>query len=221
MQYRALIFDFDYTLGDATESIYAGFCHAFGAMGLPQPTLEAVRLTIGLPAVDGFSSLSGDWTEESRSRFFQLFAPVSHEQQAAGRVKLFPGAVELLSLLRSRGIRTAVVSSKSLDSVRAVLAATGVSDSFDFLVGGGLVPTFKPDPEGVELAIRTLGVEHSAVLYCGDTVIDAQTAQNAGVDFCAVLNGTTPEEAFVPYPHVYAARDLPALERWLTEGGRI
>ena len=29
------------------------------------------------------------------------------------------------------------------------------------------------------------------MLFCGDTVIDAATAQAGGCDFCAVLNGTT------------------------------
>ena len=44
---------------------------------------------------------------------------------------------------------------------------------------------------------------------------DAQTAQAAGTDFCAVLNGTTPAAAFAPYPSVHIAPDLPDLRRWL------
>ena len=43
----------------------------------------------------------------------------------------------------------------------------------------------------------------------------AQTAQAAGTDFCAVLNGTTPAAAFAPYPSVHIAPDLPDLRRWL------
>ncbi len=37
-----------------------------------------------------------------------------------------------------------------------------------------------------------MGADRGEVLYCGDTTIDAATAQNGGVDFAAVLNGTTP-----------------------------
>ena len=32
MKYQAVIFDFDYTLGDATEAIYAGFVHGLTAI---------------------------------------------------------------------------------------------------------------------------------------------------------------------------------------------
>ncbi len=41
MKYDAVIFDFDYTLGDATEAIYAGFVHGLTAMGYPAPDREA------------------------------------------------------------------------------------------------------------------------------------------------------------------------------------
>ena len=39
MQYKGLVFDFDYTLGDATASIYEGYCHGFEKMGYPKPDL--------------------------------------------------------------------------------------------------------------------------------------------------------------------------------------
>lgn len=221
MKYKSLIFDFDYTLGDATEAIYAGFCHAFTTMGYPAPGLEAVRGTIGLVAVDGYSQLSGDRSEEGRHRFYQLFHSVAKRLQEEGHAKLFPGARELLTELKARNASTAVVSSKVEESLRAVLSATGILPLFDQIIGGGTVGSHKPDPEGLELAIRTLGVEKPAVLYCGDTVIDAQTAQNAGVDFCAVLNGTTPRDAFEGYPCVHIAPDLPELKSWLIKEGLV
>ena len=45
--YRAVCFDFDYTLADATDSIVAGFQHGFTKMGWPAPDRETVRGTIG------------------------------------------------------------------------------------------------------------------------------------------------------------------------------
>lgn len=221
MKYQAVIFDFDYTLGDATDAIYAGFCHAFTTMGYPAPALAAVRDTIGLVAVDGYSLLTGDPSEAGRARFYQLFHSVAKRLQEEGHAKLFPGAAELLTYLKSRGVSTAVVSSKVEDSLRAVLTSTGILSLFDQIVGGGTVKSHKPDPEGLELARRALGVDKSAVLYCGDTVIDAQTAQNAGVDFCAVLNGTTPAEAFADYPRVRIVPGLAELQAWLAEEGLV
>ena len=70
---------------------------------------------------------------------------------------------------------------------------------------------------GVNVAIVStkLGLKPEQVLFCGDTVIDAQAAKSAGVDFCAVLNGTTPGEAFDGYPHVHIAQDLWDVKKWL------
>ena len=48
MNFKAVFFDFDYTLADGTEAIVAGFRYAFGRMGLPEPTEEAIRPTIGM-----------------------------------------------------------------------------------------------------------------------------------------------------------------------------
>ena len=44
MNFKAVFFDFDYTLADGTEAIVAGFRYAFGRMGL-HSCLE-VRLLI-------------------------------------------------------------------------------------------------------------------------------------------------------------------------------
>ena len=46
--FQAVCFDFDYTLGDATEAIVAGFTHAFTCMGRPVPGREEVRGTVGM-----------------------------------------------------------------------------------------------------------------------------------------------------------------------------
>ena len=41
MVYPDVLFDFDYTLGDATDAIVAGFAAGFAALGLP---LDAAAL---------------------------------------------------------------------------------------------------------------------------------------------------------------------------------
>ena len=63
--------------------------------------------------------------------------------------------------------------------------------------------------------LEKLGLRSEQVLFCGDTVIDAATAQAGGCDFCAVLNGTTKADAFERFPCVHTAPDLAELKRWL------
>ena len=53
--YRAVCFDFDYTLGDSTDSIVAGFQYAFPILGFPSPDRETVRGTIGYLLEDAYT----------------------------------------------------------------------------------------------------------------------------------------------------------------------
>ena len=215
MKYDAVIFDFDYTLGDATEAIYAGFVHGLTAMGYPAPDREAVRGTVGMLVPEAYALLTGDARPEEGERFYSFFHPVARELQAKGAVELFPGAVELLKALKEQGTGVAIVSTKRTESLEEILDNKGIAALVDCVIGGGKAPTQKPQPQGTWMALEALGVERNEALYCGDTTIDAQTAQNAGVDSCAVLNGTTPAEAFGEYPHVHIAPGLMELKAWL------
>ena len=222
MRYQGVFFDFDYTLGDSTIPITTGYQRGFQAMGWPAPTREQVRPTIGMTLMDGYTLLTGDADPRRRQEFYQRFqeavgeaAGTEHQRIMVEGTRLFPGTRELLCALGERGVRTAIVSTKLGETIRRIFVHQGLLDRLDLILGGRDVSRPKPDPEGIRLAMERMGLSREQVLFCGDTVIDAAAAQNAGVDFCAVLNGTTPAAAFAAYPHVHIAPDLPELERWL------
>lgn len=216
MQYKAVFFDFDYTLGDGTEAILAGFQHAFSKMGLPQPDSEAVRRTVGMPLEEEYTLLSGDASPENRARFRVLYTEKAGPMQVE-TARLCDGARELLDALGQVGIPAGVVSTKKQDTLLAILEARGVAASLASITGGDRVKHPKPDPEGLLAAISAQGLSPEQVLYCGDTVIDAETAQRAGAHFCAVLNGTTSAADFAAagFPMEHVAPDLWDLKNWL------
>lgn len=215
MKYKAVLFDFDYTLADATDAIHQAFVYALTTMGYPAPDRETVRHTIGMVVTEAYTMLTGDATAQGQEKFYSLFHPLSGALQGQGQVELFPGAVELLEGLKAAGLSAGLVSTKNAAVLQAVAQIKGLSGLLQVTVGGGTVPSHKPDPEGLWWAMEKLGVKREEVLFCGDTTIDAQTAQNAGVDFCAVLNGTTPAEDFTAYPSVHIAPGLWDLKSWL------
>lgn len=214
MKYQAVLFDFDYTLGDSTGSIVASYTAALTAMGWPAPEREAVRRTIGYTLEDGYTMLTGDEIPEKRQEFFQRFKAHAAAIMVRDTV-LCPGAAELLNWLKASGVPTGIVSTKGGDMIDGIFRYQGLRDRLTLIVGGQDVSKAKPDPEGLNVAMDRLKADSSAVLFCGDTVIDAETARRAGVDFCAVLNGTTPAQAFDEYPHVHVAPNLAELLDWL------
>lgn len=222
MKYQGVFFDFDYTLGDSTPAIAEGYRLGFAALGLDPPTVEQVRATVGMTLQDGYAFLTGDHNADRQERFFHTFQhTVGVKAQGDDRklmiegTTLLPGAVELLRALREAGVRTAIVSTKPGPTIRSIFRHQGQLDLLDLVVGGDEVAHSKPHPEGLGIALERLGLRSDQVLFCGDTVIDAATAQAGGCDFCAVLNGTTRAPAFDRFPLVHIAENLNGLQNWL------
>ena len=212
--FKAVCFDFDYTLGDCTDSILAGFEHGLTGLGWPAPEREAVRSTIGYLLEDAYSMLTGDHDPAHQAQFRLLFSEVAVERQRQETV-LFPGADELLRGLKRAGVKTAIVSTKRGDTIEIILERLGLADTVELVIGSADVKRHKPDPEGVLAALDRLGVHPEDTLFCGDTVLDAGAAQNAGTHFAAVLNGITPAQDFEDFPCDHISPDLWDLAKWL------
>ncbi len=212
--FKAVCFDFDYTLGDSTDSIVAGFTHGLTGLGWPAPERETVRGTIGYLLEDAYTMLTGDADPVRRAQFRLLFSEAAVERQRK-ETTLFPGASELLRGLKARGVKTAIVSTKRADTIQIVMENHGLGDILELVIGSADVKRHKPDPEGLLAAMDRLEVSPEETLFCGDTVLDAGAAQNAGCHFTAVLNGTTPAGDFVPFPVDHISPDLWDLAKWL------
>jgi HAD superfamily hydrolase (TIGR01549 family) len=96
--------------------------------------------------------------------------------------------------LKDAGLRLAIVSSDNRVSIDAAVVALGIGDLVDAVVSGdeGLDP--KPAPDALWEAARRMGVEPAAMLYVGDSWVDAAAGQAAGV-VGTVLVGDAPPEA--------------------------
>ena len=122
---------------------------------------------------------------------------------------------ELLRALHSRGVKTAIVSTKRGDTIQYIMERCKLMDQLEFVIGSEDVHAPKPDPQGLNMALERMGLSPKELLFCGDTVLDAGAAKNAGCPFCAVLNGTTPAEDFADFRPVHIAPDLFELRQWL------
>ena len=177
--YSAVCFDFDYTLGDSTDSIVAGFQYGFERLGHPIPDRETVRGTIGYLLEDAYTMLTGDRDPERQARFRAYFLEVAKPRQRE-ETFLFPGAAELLRGLRVRGVRLGIVSTKTGETIEYIMDRLGLGDCLDFVIGSSDVKHHKPHPEGLEMALDRLGLAPERVLYCGDTVLDMRATQRQG-----------------------------------------
>ena len=203
----AVIFDFDYTLGDSTDGIVACANYALERMGLPPQTVDAIRRTIGLSLTATYAALTADDDCARAEQFADAFRHKADEVMAAS-ASLYDGALPFLRGLRAKGIRTAIVTTKFGYRIREILTRFNALDLIDVIVGAEDVTAVKPDPEGLQTALRKLKAAAPDVLYVGDSVVDAAAAAAAGIPFVAVLTGTTERDAFAAYPHLHVSPDL-------------
>ena len=198
---RTIIFDFDYTLVDSAQGTIDGVNFAFEEMGLPTPSDAAVRRTIGLSLPDILPALAGDAHTRCVDEFIRLFYQRADETMVA-LAEFYTEVPQTVKALQKLGIHLAIVSQKRRRYIQPILEKENLLESFEAIVGGGDA-AYKPDPEGLLLAVAQTGSVPANCLYVGDSVTDAETARRAGIAFVAVLSGVTPRTAFESYD-VYA-----------------
>lgn len=211
MQYKAVIFDFDYTLGDSTNGIIASANYALEKMGYKKAEREAIRKTIGLSLPETYVALTGDKKPEKGEEFRSYFVEKADEIMTDNS-DLYPDAKKVLEFLKQNGIKVAVVTTKFDYRIEGILEKCHAKEYVEMIVGGNNVANPKPDPEGVLKVLKEWNLDKSEVLYVGDSLVDAKTAECAGVPFAGVTTGTTMIEDFGAYDNVGIFQNLSELK---------
>ncbi|MCI6737351.1 MAG: HAD-IA family hydrolase [Intestinibacter sp.] len=206
--YDAYIFDFDYTLADATNPIVESFNYAFDKLNLKRASYKDIVNTIGIPLGEAYTLLTGDKSEESVN-LFKKYQKEKSDQITVKQTVFIGEAKKVLETLKSNDKKIGIVSSRWGQRINDILVNLDARDLVDIIIGTEHVEKYKPNPEGLFKIIDMM--EAKNVLYIGDSYIDAETAQNAKVDFVGVTTGTTPREKLERYPNVAVLDDIAGL----------
>lgn len=200
MNYTTYLFDFDYTLADSSRGIVTCFRIVLERHQYTNVTDEAIKRTIGKTLEDSFSILT-EITDPDQLATWRKEYSIEADTHMNVNTFLFPETISTLTKLKNQGARIGIISTKYRHRILDYLKDFLPADFFDIVIGGEDVKQHKPNPEGVWLAIERLGVRQEETLYIGDSTVDAETAQAAGVDFVGVTNGMTTAEELAAYPH--------------------
>ena len=185
----AVVFDLDGTLIDSVPDIHATVNRVLGAMGLPATDRATVQGFVGngLPALIDrlLAHHRHPLDPEGRTGLIAAF-----EADYAARhdlTRLYPGVRAALEALRDAGAALGVCTNKPFGPARAVLDHLGLTPFFGAVLGGDSLPLRKPDPEHLRATARALG--RPGLVFVGDSEVDAETAQAAGVAFLLYTEG--------------------------------
>lgn len=192
---RCLLFDFDYTIADSSSAVVECVNDALGKMDIDVVPADRIHRTIGLSLDETFHELSGDTTADRVETFQQLFIARA-DAIMVDKTRIFPCVPAVIGKLRASGLSLGIVSTKFRHRIQAIIEREQMQSLFDIIIGREDVIRPKPDPMGLLKAMSALRAPPRDCLFIGDSLTDARTAQEAGVDFVAVLSGVTREEDF-------------------------
>ncbi len=101
----------------------------------------------------------------------------------------YNGIKEQLEILKSKGIKTAIVTNKAEESAIHIVESLFGKGTFDVIIGQRDNLPVKPAPDGVYIALEEMGFTKSDALYFGDSNVDMQTAKNSGIKAIGVTWG--------------------------------
>ena len=220
MHLRAALFDMDGTLVDSERVIMNAWLSASREVGIPLDASQYARV-IGLNDEESnellISLLGG------KSAFELVRSAARQRLNVKTETSIFPlkpGARELLSALRARGVCCAVASSSTSQEIEERLSRAGVLHFFQATAGGNEVDRGKPDPAVYQLAAARLGIDPSSCVAFEDSEHGAAAATAAGAHVVLI------PDMKVPSPELTASvsmvlesltQAVPLISSWFPE----
>ena len=196
--YKAVIFDFDYTLADSSTGVYQCIHYTLERLGFPNVSYSDACKTIGLSLENTFMRLTHNSEKEKIEQLIKLFTQQADKVMTRNTI-IYKNVPKTLNYLKGLGLKIGITSTKYRYRICEILTNNNLISLFDSIVGGEDVANHKPNPEGIYKIIEALKVDKKECVYIGDSVVDAESAKNANISYIAVLSGTTRKEDIIGY----------------------
>ena len=206
--FSAYLFDLDGTLINSIDLIMASFRHTMRTHLDEMPADDAWRAGLGTPLRTQLATYArSDDHADVMTDTYRAYNRAFHDRL----VRPYPGVKEALAALRDRGVKLAIVTSKTGPLARRGLRRCELDEYFDVLVGVDDVTEHKPHPAPVFEALDRLSAEPGDTVFVGDSPHDVRSGRAAGVLTAAALWGAFGRAALAAHAPDY----------WLADPGEI
>ncbi len=184
-QIQLVLFDLDGTLIDTAPDLAHSMDLVMRELHLPAQGLKKVRRFIGHGVrrlVEDILSteLEGRPAQATLEKALGAFNE-HYREQLVQKSSLYPGVLECLRTLRSRGVRLACVTNKPKAFTEPLLGHFQIDRYFDLVLSGDSLAKKKPDPFPLVHACQQLAVKTVDSIMVGDSSSDILAARNAGI----------------------------------------
>jgi len=199
---KAFIFDLDGTLVDALPDIQANANRALESLGYDlRLSLADTQPHVGGGAHKLASNVLGLPMEHDETMaLYHAFADI-YEQNPAEFGKPFPGVMDVLDMLKGKGIPMSCVTAKPAKARVKVLDQMGLTPYLTLALSPEDGFAKKPAPDMLWECCKAMGVDASETVMVGDTRFDVEAGFNAGCQTVAFA-----EHGYQDVPVEYADR---------------
>ncbi len=193
MNRKLIIFDLDGTILNTLDDLADSTNYALRVSRFPTRTIEEVRCFVGNGIRKLIERAVPEGTAQDMVEKVLADFTVHYGEHCADKTRPYEGIEEVITRLREMGCMTAVVSNKADFAVQE-LCEQYFPGLFDYVVGEREGIRRKPSPDSVLAVLDKLGTAKEETVYVGDSDVDIQTAQNAGIDILSVEWGFRDKE---------------------------
>ncbi len=179
---QAIIFDLDGTLVDSLADIADATNRALSLFGYPVHGYEAYKYFVG----NGIKNLVYESLPENKKDETSVMECLEvmmkeYRKSHAEKTKLYDGIPELLDLLTEKKLRMAILSNKADELTQLICSKLLDKWHFEIIMGANDRFPRKPNPESALYIANEMNILPQNILYLGDTNVDMQTANAAGM----------------------------------------
>jgi phosphoglycolate phosphatase len=194
MKIDTILFDLDGTLLNSLDDLADSVNYALAQCGYPARTIDEVRNFVGSGVARLIALAVPENTPPEDEAKCLAIMKQHYQNNMYNKTCPYDGIKELLTALKARNMKLAVISNK-LDAAVKPLCRDWFGEWIELAVGESATIGKKPSPVGVLYALKTLQSPLAAALYVGDSEIDIQTARNACIHSVGVTWGFRSREA--------------------------
>lgn len=189
-----ILFDLDGTLIDSTDAILEGFEEAYKFFNEEVPDFKTIKSLIGYPLDEMFEQLGCKGDKWDYVDAYKLH----YRKISKAKTSLLPMAKEALEEA-AKFATLGVVTTKTSKYSKELLEHMEIMHYFDVLIGREDVENPKPHEEPILKAMKALDSSKNTTWMIGDTALDLNSANNAGVSSVGVICGYGEEKELQKY----------------------
>jgi phosphoglycolate phosphatase len=181
MNYNCVIFDLDGTLADTVHDLAGILNRVLKERGFdPAPVDDFAKMQGRTLEVQISSMLPPEQRNDKLVEELAAGVRKRYVEEPLNLGKPYPGIEELLSGLRQKKVKLAVLTNKPEEMANRELSRFFPSGPFDAISGTKPGFPYKPDPASVWELLVKLDASPRNTILAGDSEIDMQTALAAG-----------------------------------------